>query len=194
LTDGEVNLLGKAARAADTADGLLDFTRTVDRLDDFGDTARAMRAGDDIYDTAKTVDKAGELSGALREGNSLRERASEVGNVSKTVGRDLTDYKGTSFKQHPDLEGKVVVHHGVEQQVLRRPETSGLFAESEIHSYENLRGIPNELNSDLHLSKIRKEWNKFYRDNPFPTKDDLLNKRQEIDEMFWDLFNPPIKR
>lgn len=119
---------------------------------------------------------------------------SEVGNVSKTVGRDITDYKGTFFEQHPDLEGKVVVHHGVEQQVLKRPETSGLFTESEMHSYENLRGIPKELNSDLHLSKIRKEWNRFYRDNPFPTKEDLLNKRQEIDNMFGDLFNPPIKR
>lgn len=33
-----------------------------------------------------------------------------------------------------------------------------------MHSLDNLRGIPKEINSDLHLSKIRKEWNKFYKE------------------------------
>jgi hypothetical protein len=76
--------------------------------------------------------------------------------------------------------------------VLTRPGTNGLFTQNEIHSYENLRGIPKNLNSDLHLSKIRKEWNKFYRDNPFPSKEEILNKRNAIDNAFGHVFNPPI--
>ncbi len=103
------------------------------------------------------------------------------------------DYKKVFFDEYPDLEGKVVVHHGVEQQVLKKPQTKGLFTEAEMHSLDNLRGIPKEINSDLHLSKIRKEWNRFYREFPNPTKEQLLNKRLEIDKKYGDLFNPPIK-
>ena len=103
------------------------------------------------------------------------------------------NYKEVFFKQNPELRGKVVVHHGIEQQVLIRPETKGLFTEIEIHVYENLRGIPNEINSDIHLSQIRKEWNKFYKENPSPTKEQLLQKREEIDKKFGDRFNPPIE-
>ncbi|MEI7869846.1 MAG: hypothetical protein WCI11_18315, partial [Candidatus Methylumidiphilus sp.] len=121
------------------------------------------------------------------------EKAAKGGYVEGNKSEDIKNYKDTFFKQNPDLKGKVVVHHGVEQQVLKRPETGKLLTENEIHSYENLRGIPKEVNSNLHLSTIRKEWNKFYRDNPFPTKQDLFNKRNEIDKMFGHLFNPPIK-
>lgn len=81
----------------------------------------------------------------------------------------------------------------MEQQVLRKPQTKGLFTESEMHSLENLRGIPKEINSDLHLSKIRKEWNRFCKQFPNPTKEELLNKRLEIDKKYGDLFNPPLK-
>lgn len=88
----------------------------------------------------------------------------------------------------------MIVHHGVEQQVLRRPETKGLFTEEEIHSYDNLRGISKEINSDVHLSKIRKEWNRFYKENPNPTKEQLLQKRLEIDRKFGDKFNSPIDK
>jgi len=62
-----------------------------------------------------------------------------------------------------------------------------------MHSLENLRGIPKEINSEIHLSKIRKEWNKFYRQNPNPTKQQLLDKATEIDDMFGTEFNPPVR-
>src|SRR5690606_20102290 len=51
-----------------------------------------------------------------------------------------SDYRKTFLNAHPELEGKVVVHHAVEQQVLRR--FPGLFSEAEIHALSNLRGIP----------------------------------------------------
>jgi len=124
----------------------------------------------------------------LSQGSS--NAAKEIGVVAKEASNN---YKVTFFTKHPELEGKVVVHHSVEQQVLKRPETMGLFTKEEINAYNNLRGIPKEINSKLHLSEIRKEWNEFYRNNPFPSKEDLLVKSREIDMKYGELFNPPIE-
>lgn len=52
------------------------------------------------------------------------------------------DYKATFFKANPELKGEVVVHHAVEQQVLKR--YPGVVKNDEMHSLENLRGIPKE--------------------------------------------------
>lgn len=89
------------------------------------------------------------------------------------------------------MKNKVIVHHAVEQQVLKR--YPDIINETELHSLESLRGIPKESNSDLHLSKIRREWNVFYRTNPNPTKEDLLKKTSEIDKKYGSQFNPPVK-
>jgi hypothetical protein len=99
------------------------------------------------------------------------------------------DYRSTFFNAHPELEGKVVVHHAVEQQVATR--YPGVVSQAEMHSYENLRGVPKELNSDLHLSQIRREWNQFYRQNAKPSPQQLLDKATEIDAKFGSLFKPP---
>ena len=107
-----------------------------------------------------------------------------------TFGEAITDdYRGTFFAANPDLQGQVIVHHAVEQQVLTR--YPGLVSTTEVHSLENLRGIPTELNSDIHLSKIRREWNEFYRKTPSPTKEMLLQKATEIDKKFGSQFIPP---
>ncbi|MDR6883771.1 hypothetical protein J2X61_005569, partial [Bacillus sp. 3255] len=102
------------------------------------------------------------------------------------------NYKRTFFAEHPELEFNVVVHHAIEQQVLTK--YPGLFTESEIQSYSNLRGIPKEVNSDIHLSKIRKEWNRFYSaidDGDIAlTKENFLNKAAEIDRLFGSSFKP----
>lgn len=100
------------------------------------------------------------------------------------------DYRATFFAANPTLEGQVVVHHAVEQQVLTR--YPGVVSEAEMHSLENLRGIPKSLNSDLHLSQIRREWNQFYRQNPAPTQEQLLQKATEIDNRLGSQFNPPV--
>ncbi len=102
------------------------------------------------------------------------EKDSKSGTPSSKI-----DYKEVFFKEHPELRGEVWVHHGVEQQVLTKPQTKGLFSYEEMHSLDNLRGIPKEINSDLHLSKIRKEWNKFYKEFPNPTKEQLLQNRKD---------------
>ena len=119
----------------------------------------------------------------------------ETSDASATFGNaSSTDYRTTFFEANPQLEGQVVVHHAVEQQVLKK--FPGVVTESEIHSIENLRGIPMTVNSDLHLSQIRIEWNKFYK--PFrmsgttPTKAQLLQKASEIDAQFGSGFMPTV--
>ncbi|MEU6246714.1 hypothetical protein [Glycomyces sp. NPDC047010] len=108
------------------------------------------------------------------------------------VGRSLSnDYKGTFFKKHPKLKGKVVVHHAVEQQVMRR--YKGRFSAAELHSLENLRGIPKgQVNSRVHLSQIRKEWNQFYKDYPNATRQQILDHATKVDLKLGTNFNPSV--
>ena len=112
--------------------------------------------------------------------------------VAKLGKAASLDYKATFFAKSPQLEGKVVVHHAIEQQTLTR--YPGLLSEAEIHSLENLRGIPKSLDSTLHKSYIAKEWNEFYRLNPAAavTKQKLLDKATEIDRKFGHLFQPSL--
>jgi hypothetical protein len=103
-------------------------------------------------------------------------------------------YKAVFFAAHPWLKGKVVVHHAVEQQVLKR--YPGLFTRAEIDALDNLRGIPKSINSDLHLSKIRIEWNKFYKKfddaGIIPTKQQILDYARAVDKKFSNLYDPPF--
>ncbi|MER8013458.1 DUF6531 domain-containing protein, partial [Streptomyces griseoluteus] len=101
-------------------------------------------------------------------------------------------YKKTFFAEHPELKGKVVVHHAIEQQVLKR--YPGLFKADEIHSLENLRGIPKgDINSKVHLSEIRVSWNEFYRNNPAPTRQQVLDHVTEVDDRLGNWFSPRIR-
>jgi hypothetical protein len=109
-----------------------------------------------------------------------------------TFGQATTrKYRTTFFDEFPEQKGQVVVHHAVEQYARKLYDE--LVSDREIHSLQNLRGIPKPLNSDLHLKKIRLEWNRFYIENPSPTKEDLLKKATEIDDMFGHLFTPPVR-
>ncbi|MFC9505082.1 RHS repeat-associated core domain-containing protein [Streptomyces sp. NPDC057002] len=101
-------------------------------------------------------------------------------------------YKKTFFEAHPELKGKVVVHHAIEQQVLKR--YPGLFSADEMHSLENLRGIPKgDINSRVHLSQIRVEWNRFYDANPNPTRQEVLDHVTRVDDMLGNWFSPRIR-
>ena len=108
-------------------------------------------------------------------------------------GSNKIDYKKVFFEQNPELEGKVVVHHSIEQQVLKR--YPGLFTAEEINAYDMLRGIPKDINSKVHLSDIRIEWNNFYKKVDAGeialTKENFLNKALEIDKLFGSQFQPP---
>lgn len=119
---------------------------------------------------------------AVSSANSAGKTGASFGNSTST------NYRATFFSTYPELEGQVVVHHAVEQQVLTR--YPGVVNLSEMHSLENLRGIPNAVNNDIHLSQIRRAWNQFYRTTPSPTKEQLLDKATEIDNMFGTQFLP----
>jgi hypothetical protein len=109
-----------------------------------------------------------------------------------TLGTSTSNnYKETFFTANSGTRGNVVVHHAVEQQVLRR--YPGVVTQSQMHSLENLRGIPNNLNNTVHLSQIRRSWNEFYRNNPSPTQAQILDHATAIDNQFGHLFNPPIR-
>jgi hypothetical protein len=121
--------------------------------------------------------------------------AGDAAKYAASVGKAASnDYKATFFQANPTLEGEVVVHHAIEQQVLTK--FPGVLTEAEIHSLQNLRGIPKSINSELHLSQIRIEWNRFYK--PFlesgtsPTKAQLLEKATEIDLKYRSKFTPPV--
>jgi hypothetical protein len=100
-------------------------------------------------------------------------------------------HRETFFGANSDLQGQVFVHHAVERQALKK--YPGVATDAEMHSLENLRGIPRHLNSDLHLSQLRREWNRFYDENPTATRQQLLQKATEIDARYGSQFNPPIK-
>jgi hypothetical protein len=52
------------------------------------------------------------------------------------------------------------VHHAIELDVLNQfPQ---VFAPEELNSLENMRGILPEFNDELHLSRIRTDWNRHY--------------------------------
>jgi hypothetical protein len=104
---------------------------------------------------------------------------------------DSTDYRRTFFTAHPDLQGQVWVHHAVEQQALRR--YPGVVQSQQVHSLENLRGIPKAVNSEVHLSQIRRDWNRFYRTHASPTLDDLLDFATKVDETYGTQFLPEVR-
>jgi hypothetical protein len=102
-----------------------------------------------------------------------------------------TNYRQTFFNANPSARGRVVVHHAVERQAMRR--YPGVVSTSEMHSLENLRGIPNGINGRVHLSQIRREWNQFYAANPNATQRQLLDFATKIDDKFGHLFLPPVR-
>jgi hypothetical protein len=144
-----------------------------------GDTKQNVIAQDEVsISTNKQV--------AAHNGNTEAAKS----NIENTTLENAksNNYRETLFKAYPDLKGKVVIHHAVEQQILKR--YPGLFSENEINSLENLRGIPLDKNPDLHLSQIRKDWNYFYKNNTKPTKQDILKHASELDKKYGEQFNP----
>lgn len=90
------------------------------------------------------------------------------------------------------LHETTILWVAVEKKVLKY--YSGLFTEEEIHSLENLRGISNDVNRQLHLHELRLAWNRFYREHPpgVATREQFLQKAAEIDSLHGWRFNPSV--
>ncbi|WP_179298200.1 hypothetical protein [Mesorhizobium carmichaelinearum] len=122
---------------------------------------------------------------------SIARDPSKVKYPGASFGKALSkNYRKTFLDAYPSLEGQVVVHHAAERQVLTR--YIGLVAEDEMHSLQNLRGIPKGLDNLLHKTVFRYEWNNFYRSHPQPTRQQVLDYVTYIDKKYGHLFNPPI--
>ena len=104
---------------------------------------------------------------------------------SRSVHRDVF------FEAYPELRGKVWVHHAIERQAVTDL-YPGLMSMEDLGSLPNLRGIPNEINREVHLSGIRIEWNEFYRTHDTATLDELVDYVAYIDQKFGSQFNPPV--
>lgn len=135
---------------------------------------------------------------AARRGADVAEDGASWAARRASFGESATtNYRKTFLDAYPDLQGEVVVHHAVEQSVLRR--YPGVVTESQMHSLENLRGIPRDTNSALHLSDIRMRWNRFYEqiladpDQAAPTAEQLLDYATSIDQQVGHQFLPPVE-
>ncbi|MBB2975121.1 hypothetical protein FHX49_000662 [Microbacterium endophyticum] len=135
----------------------------------------------------KAADRIAETTNAVRRGETTTvTRSARLGET------DSLKYRDTFFEANPSVPPtNTVVHHAVEQGVLKK--YPGIATPEQIHSLENLRGIPKSLNSSMHLSEIRIAWNTFYRENPTTTLDELLRYATKLDDQFGHLFTPPIR-
>ena len=175
------NAAGRAGEVTNVAGHAgKDVAAVVSRLSTPIPGARAVKGAS--RDAASGIGHASQLGSGSTQ--ALEESGAKFGSAASN------DYKATFFKASPDLEGKVVVHYVVEQQIMTR--YPGSVSSSEMHSFENLRGIPQKANSDLHLSQIRREWNRFYRQNSAQTQQQLLQKATEIGNKFGSQFKPPV--
>jgi hypothetical protein len=100
------------------------------------------------------------------------------------------EYQTNFYKNNPALKGSVVVHHAIEQQILKL--YPRLFTKAELDAIKNLRGVPKELNSELHLSFIRRAWNRFYSNYPNASRADIEQYASILDSFVGSLFNPPV--
>ncbi|WP_196772383.1 hypothetical protein [Mesorhizobium loti] len=116
---------------------------------------------------------------------------SKVKYPGASLGRAFSNnYRKTFLDANPNLTGDIVVHHAAERQAWTR--YKNLFAEDEMHSLPNLRGIPKELDSLLHKTIFRFEWDQFYEAHPQATRQQVLDYVTYIDKKYGHLFNPPI--
>ncbi len=102
--------------------------------------------------------------------------------------RKTHDYAGTFFKAHPELYGRVEIHHAILQAVLHK--YPGRFTSAEIHALPNLRGIPLGRRGIVHDKLIPKQWTLFYRAYPYATREQIIANAVRIDGRYGGEFLP----
>jgi len=126
--------------------------------------------------------------------------------VSKLGRATTNDYRKNFDDAFPDVRVDMEVHHAFPQELLDNFPDLG-FDPKEIHSLENLRGIPNSVKWPLNAppetptirlhSHITNEWKKFF--DPFkmsvtsPTFEQIQAFALQIDNLSGQYFKPPIR-
>ena len=90
-----------------------------------------------------------------RAGRISRQFKIDNGSVVERCARSGAKF----FSENPGLEVQVIFHYALDHQTLKH--YPGTVSEAEMHSLENLRGIPYDINPNVHLRLIRREWNRF---------------------------------
>jgi hypothetical protein len=138
---------------------------------------------DDLARNTDVISYVNNLSTSPKLGNAI-----EVPNIA------ITNYRGRFYATFRNAPTDMQVHHAIPQAVFDT-KYPGLITEAQLHSLENLRGIPNSLrhgNVSLHQN-ITNQWAEFYRAFPNATLDDVLDFTKQIDDEFGHLFIPPIR-
>ncbi len=60
----------------------------------------------------------------------------------------------------------------------------------ELNDVKTMQLVSIKINKDFG----RRDWNRFYRNNPNPTKEEVINYMIELDKKYGENFNPPVKR
>jgi Domain of unknown function (DUF4157) len=125
-------------------------------------TGRSATSGIDL-DIDHTIDaiieEPGITTGPARRGRLRRPISSGLAEVARAAFERVRD--GYAIRLGVPSGGQV--HHAIELQILDRH--PGVFTQSELNAFSNMRGIGTELleRRQLHNSSIRYHWNRHYR-------------------------------
>jgi hypothetical protein len=149
--------------------------------------AHAARSFKDLDHAGRSVPRPAPYLPHLPKGDSAAIASLPQAKVGWT---EDFNYRRTFAKAHPDVTN-VWVHHAVPQKVLTR--YPGLFKPQEIHSAENLAGVPGgKINQDIHLSEIRRSWDDFYKTHAAPSRQDVLDHATKIYLKVGVFFSPSV--
>jgi hypothetical protein len=140
----------------------------------------------------------GKITAGLK-GAEASAAATAAGNLGKVKissppfgGPFRSDYRKTFFEANPNLiKSDYVVHHAIEQDIINK--YPNLFTKDEINSLFNLRGIPKDMNSRLHLSQLRMEWDRFYKTHMMATRQEIIDFKVTLDQKYGNQFNPKVE-
>lgn len=173
----------KYASKATEVGAIAERMAVAGRID--ADAAKGLRWSDAFSESATAMRRLERLPQTTERAHLVSLPRAKVG-LAKT-----TDYRKTFLEAFPSLEKEISeVHHAIPQRVMRdRPD---LYSELQIHSLENLRGIPGGTEYRALHPTITKEWNKFYRENPASswTREKIENEATRIDNIYGHEFKP----
>ena len=217
---GQADNVKDAIKALNNGDWL-DFTYNIGQIlvsnTPLGQLLKAWEAVDEVHDLYKLVDKIwdkiGNLSSAAIENlwniakkSPLKFNANYLKYVDDlkvpkfgyaTTTNHLTNFDnafGAELRQNTSMQ----VHHAVPQVVLNKYPNLGI-SPYQMHSLENLRGIPNDVftpgnpSLKLHDYLTHYVWKPWYDLNPNASLNQIFNKAKEIDDLYGHLFVPPIR-
>jgi len=199
----------KAIKNSDWIEFSVEVSKLVLNNTPVGKFLKILDAGSEMYQLCKKIEKIWDKIGDLSE-----EAITKLWNIAKKsplkINGDylkyLDDIKfpkfgqpfaslstySSKFKQkfHEVSDGISQVHHAVPQAVLNKYPNLNL-TQNQMHSLENLRGIPS--NGALDHQTITNYWASFYNTNPNANLNEIFEFTKFIDDEFGHLFIPPVR-